>query len=631
MNKHEIVNALNDVLTIHDNWANQRSLIADAINLDGLIEPVDYEETDLQIWLKANKSSISAFSWYKELQQSHVKAHYSYSDLFENATRKYNPKTRDDLLQEFELVTKDISELKHTIEKIEKDITEMSDILYLDFVLKSNAINRKNELESTNDNNELDTQEDHNEAMTVDSVDNKNETITEVDDIESNDSVEDNTKKLDEANELVSEEDVKTIINDEFTETNAEFKENDSNDENNSNDVSDSNEMQKIDINEFEKINKVKTQLEIDSKTMLLGKKLEQASEKSNLETSTSNESPAINSAKLKSDYESIKSNFNAKDNLQRHIELKEQNLKRLQSEKELFEQELNHLEETQKLSQQGINQLEQHLSLKQEEVELEQLDNEKLLEVNSHERDQKIQQLEIIEKQKVELKNEIIELEQENIKDELVQEDIKKKPSIEKQFDAVKSNKVNELDSLKTLLNDKNNALIKLKEQVLALADEVADIEDDIEMKQQSIDDLEEKEKSKNEERALKLEANASIIYERNQTINSHNDKLDVLTQDASNAQKELNELIINLEKVKKTISSIEDINDSEIEEIEAQQLERQNKLTEVYNQKVSKQSEIDEIQKRIDEAESTLKELKSELTEEKDQNQEKQLEAVN
>ena len=48
--------------------------------------------------------------------------------------------------------------------------------------------------------------------------------------------------------------------------------------------------------------------------------------------------------------------------------------------------------------------------------------------------------------------------------KDDLtvIQEEIKKKPSIEKQFEVIKSNKVNELDSLKTKLEDKNSCKLQ-------------------------------------------------------------------------------------------------------------------------------------------------------------------------
>ncbi len=583
MKKQEILKVISDARSAHEAWIDQGPFIADAINLDGLIEPSSYDESDLYTWLKKNKSSISAFEWFKELEQVHVQAHYSYSDLFENATRKYNPKTRDELLEEFKIVKTDVVDFNNKLDQIEDSISKMSDSVYLDYVLKSNAVSRKFEVNQDKPSEIIEEQSD--KQITTE-ADNTIESV--------NDANTANFTHI-ENSESETEEKQENTIDSKPLSNNTD-------------------EMKTIDIVEFEDNAESKNQQDTSAKSVV-----------DNIEAVE--QESVIDNAKLANEYQQLKTGLNSTDTLEKHIALKEQNINRLIKEKELSEQELSHLEETQKLSQQGLDQLEQHLQLKQEENELEQLDSEKLLETNTIERDKTKQQLDQIEAKKQTLKNELSELEQENAKDVLIQEEYENSPQIEKQFDSLKNNKIIEVDELKKQLSTKNSDLMQLKQQVMTLEAEVTDIENDIEIKVKGIEDLEEKENSKNQERSMQLEATQKKIKDRNDAISVNNEKLNVLSAESVEAQKELDGLNEKFEKMKKTIFSIADINNAEIQEIEAQQVSKRQKYADIDKQKVSKQEEIKVIESHLEDAEKTLDQLKAELN----NNSEKELETTN
>ncbi len=583
MKKQEILKVISDARSAHEAWIDQGPFIADAINLDGLIEPSSYDESDLYTWLKKNKSSISAFEWFKELEQVHVQAHYSYSDLFENATRKYNPKTRDELLEEFKIVKTDVVDFNNKLDQIEDSISKMSDSVYLDYVLKSNAVSRKFEVNQDKPSEIIEEQSD--KQITTE-ADNTIESV--------NDANTANFTHI-ENSESETEEKQENTIDSKPLSNNTD-------------------EMKTIDIVEFEDNDESKNQQDTSAKSVV-----------DNIEAVE--QESVIDNAKLANEYQQLKTGLNSTDTLEKHIALKEQNINRLIKEKELSEQELSHLEETQKLSQQGLDQLEQHLQLKQEENELEQLDSEKLLETNTIERDKTKQQLDQIEAKKQTLKNELSELEQENAKDVLIQEEYENSPQIEKQFDSLKNNKIIEVDELKKQLSTKNSDLMQLKQQVMTLEAEVTDIENDIEIKVKGIEDLEEKENSKNQERSMQLEATQKKIKDRNDAISVNNEKLNVLSAESVEAQKELDGLNEKFEKMKKTIFSIADINNAEIQEIEAQQVSKRQKYADIDKQKVSKQEEIKVIESHLEDAEKTLDQLKVELN----NNSEKELETTN
>ena len=148
-----------------------------------------------------------------------------------------------------------------------------------------------------------------------------------------------------------------------------------------------------------------------------------------------------------------------SQESLDRHISLKEQSIIQIKQEKDLTELELKHLEETERLSQQGLKQIEQQLSLKKKEIELEALDNNALIKLNTEARDKTKECLTSIEESKSTLKSEIVELQKKNTEDEIKKEDKQQTTAIEKQFNLLKENKNKELDKLEeSLLLKKNN-----------------------------------------------------------------------------------------------------------------------------------------------------------------------------
>ena len=137
MEKKSIISAIHDVRTSHVLWVKQGKIIVDGVNLDTLQEPTEFSECEFTLWCESNKSNVSAFSWFKELQQIHQKLHQSYSDLFFGSMRKYKPKTMNELMEGFESLKSESTSFKEKLDKVESELYQMSDVSFNNLVTKS--------------------------------------------------------------------------------------------------------------------------------------------------------------------------------------------------------------------------------------------------------------------------------------------------------------------------------------------------------------------------------------------------------------------------------------------------------------------------------------------------------------
>lgn len=619
MTKQEIIKTIHNIRISHAAWASQEKVIIDAINLDQLIEPDDYLSSELYTWLDKNKKNLLCFSWYQEFKEIHAKLHHNYSKLFYATLRKYNPQTREELASDFKLLEADLLDFNNKIFDIDNQINAMSEVGYLDTVLKSNAEFRKNKVTDENDieidkseNNQykpiyktnLDETNDSDkagllskiEAIDIDETDYKIVSVTDAEvEVETEDAVEE-TKTAEaeieaDLEEIKSEDEIETEkIKDEKIETTFE---------------SNNEALEKIDINEYlEETDNIPESLHdntlTDKKSTLVG-----SSTESTIDAELMNNDH--------SDPKIIRKVLNAAGNLTKHISLKEQSLEQLLKEKELSELEFKHLEETENLSRQGLDQLHKNIALKKQEFELEHLDNLKLLELNTEERDKTQNILNDIEDNKTTLKNEIVELEHQNVEDQLNIEDFQQTTEIEKQFETLKRNKNIDLNSLEEHLALRKNDHEKLKKQLSLLEEDISEIEGELSSKKKSILEIEEKEQIKIVERSDELKGKENLINQRIETIKEKQNKLDQISNEVELARKELRDFNIHLEKINKTIEFSEKDNKAEITNLEQQQIRKKENLSITEENKAQKQHEVEEIQDKLKVVEKALKELQT------------------
>ncbi len=137
MEKKEIIRVILDVRASHVVWVKQGKIILNGVNLDTLQEPAEYSECEFSHWCESNKSNVSAFSWFKELQKAHQKLHQSYSDLFFGSMRKYKPKTMNELMEDFEALESASTAFKQKLDEVESEVYQMSDVSFNNLVTKS--------------------------------------------------------------------------------------------------------------------------------------------------------------------------------------------------------------------------------------------------------------------------------------------------------------------------------------------------------------------------------------------------------------------------------------------------------------------------------------------------------------
>ena len=157
MQKQEIINILQDVRDSNKEWIKQGKIIVDGMNLDLLEEPVDAEDSDFSKWCDLNEDKVSSFSWFEELQLKQQEIHEAYSDLFFGCMRKYKPKTRNELMDDYELLCTKTELFKDTLNDIESQVNEMSDKDFDDSMTNSETEVSEVEQENDTDTEEMQT------------------------------------------------------------------------------------------------------------------------------------------------------------------------------------------------------------------------------------------------------------------------------------------------------------------------------------------------------------------------------------------------------------------------------------------------------------------------------------------
>ena len=301
--------------------------------------------------------------------------------------------------------------------------------------------------------------------------------------------------------------------------------------------------------------------------------------------------------------------------NIKRDISLKEQSIIQLQQEKAFISLELEHLDQAQKLTSQSLKQLEKYNSKKQAEINNDQADNVSCIHLKS-EKKKAEQEIAVIEENRIYLRNEINDLEKLNNDDaQSLEKDIKE-ASIAKQFDELKKNKNNNLEEIKEHKKVRENDLLKLKQEVLSLEKELDEMSLDIESKNHDLLTLEEKEKTKNQEKSIRKEALEKTRLKRNDAIIDIQKVLDKLSNDHNDKKSELKNIECQIDELSRSQTTLSEIHSDEFKDLEKQQQNKRKKLLETEELKSSKQEEIKDIEIRIIGIERSLDIIKENQT---------------
>ena len=584
MEKKEIISIIKDVRISQDSWLNQGRIILEGINLDRIEAPVEHTDTEFGQWCITNQDKMYSFLKFNDLQELHESFHQTYSNLFYDSIRKYNPSTIDQLQERFESLKSDSNDFHAKLDEIEAELYNISDESLSDLVTKS--ISDFNDLTTAESLDQVDVSVSDKEESDV----STDEDCSEGQDVENNqDLAVEQTVQSDKEPDPISSE----IAN-----------------------QSDDEGLQVVDINNLDNHQNPFDELE----TVMPMKDLPQ----NNLAKVILQDEPVENSilktinkkSKSKSGNEALISS--AVPSSKRLISLKEQNIVQLNQEKELTKLELVHIENTQNHTQQSIEQLEQYYTLKQEEIKLEQSNTVEFLDFKSNAKVKIEAELVDIEAKKDSLLNDIKELEEQTIKEVLELNDRDKDDSIDKQFEELKQNKNKTLTELKDSKKEKESEIIKLTEQLLLLEDEVVVMEEDIDIKQKDLLDLEEKESLRNEDRSKQQLEREKGQQERDKTILNLEEELDLLTDDEQIKLNELSTFEFQIEELNKNNLSVEEAYSDELKNLETQQEHKHKKLLEIEKSKASKQTEITDIDLRIIAVERSLEKLKLDQSEE-------------
>ena len=313
MNKQLVIDAVRAAKEYHFDLVDQGQILIDGLNTDSAMPPEDCTECHFGKWFYTEEgSTLRDFVWYTELKQQHEELHSSYSVLYYESMRMYNPKPRNELLERFTTLILKRNALSKKLDEVESILEKISDTEFVENLVEALAV--EEQVEET----------EFPEEQTNDAIHNLNEDESGKNSNDNDDKgtfSEADSEKIDDLIDPLDER-VNEVL------------------------VQDSDKMQDIDIHSIES-----DSFEVDV-----------------LEEKNSNEVESLVETPVKSSHvdETISNSTNPTSDLM--LKLKEQDIVQLSQEKELTETELSQLKERQKLTQQSIQQLEQYYLAKQQE-----------------------------------------------------------------------------------------------------------------------------------------------------------------------------------------------------------------------------------------------------------------------
>ncbi len=130
MNKEKVISIIKNARESHEIWIKHGQILIDGLNLENAQAPLSCEDCEFDLWFNSNGTKLRNFSWFKEVNKQHEKFHKSYSVLYYESMRMYNPKTRAELIERFD----ELELQSNQYNKLLKDVyAELDEMIVADF------------------------------------------------------------------------------------------------------------------------------------------------------------------------------------------------------------------------------------------------------------------------------------------------------------------------------------------------------------------------------------------------------------------------------------------------------------------------------------------------------------------
>ncbi|WP_299875885.1 hypothetical protein [uncultured Cocleimonas sp.] len=580
MKKEKVISIINSAIESHEVWVKHGQILIDGLNLDTAQAPLDCEDCEFHLWFNSNGTRLRNFSWYKEVNDIHTKFHKSYSVLYYESMRMYNPKTRAELIERFD----DLNVHSNAYQKLLKEIhEELDDMIVADF-------------EEKLVDEEVVIEEEHPSA-----ADSK---VTE--------DVKADTKATEDKNVAEKEDDHDSSHEHksdsiEITPVNIE----ESHDQEN-----DKQEVEELKADlakpvEFNKTEKLDSPIDyLDNNNSELD--IDDIPEDAILEMNASQHIPTVEINNNESAPVQGFVSTSSTDPYQQRQYLKQQDIKQIEQEIELTQLELNQFKERQKLTQQSIQQLEQYYLLKHQEMEINQREHTELETRKLEVKNLKEKELANLDQQ---ARRKIQELDQLEMVDQKLEKKKEQSVTFEKQqiaqLDEQKANKLEDIKQIDKHLDLRQKDLQKLKDQVALVEQDIADLESQKEGKNKDLESIAEQKSIKIEQSELESQRQQKLDEHKAEVQKEKQQELNLLEQQQQLRKDELQAVKQELMDLGQKKTEVEVVKQREIRELEEQQSLKQDALKKIEENQQAKRQEIRELEIKQDLVKESLKEM--------------------
>lgn len=549
MKKEKVISIIKNALESHQGWIEHGQVLIDGLNLDTAQAPLSCDDCEFHLWFNSNGTRLRNFSWYEEINDIHTKFHKSYSVLYYESMRMYNPKTRTELIERFN----DLELQSNSYQKLLKEVhAELDEMIVADYEEK--LVDEE-------------IQSGKREALEV----------ANTQFVSTNEEVEEPTPEIKDSVDLSAEN-----INAEKQEV----------------------EELKADLEK---------PIDFDDKTEKSNDNFNEDITKNGvIEMQTKHSTPTEDIKQSETAPVQGLMSTNSSDPYQQRQILKQQDIKQIEQEIELTQLELNQFKERQKLTQQSVQQLEQYYLLKHQEMEIDQrqhteLETRKLevkdlkekelanLDQQAQRKIQELDQLEMVDQKLEKRKEQSVTFEKQQIA----------------QLDEQKTNKLEDIKQIDKHLDLRQKDLRKLKDQVVLVEQDIADLEAQKDGKNKDLENIAEQKNIKIEQSGLEAQRQQKLDEHKAEVQKEKQKELSLLEQQQQLRKDELQAVKQELIDIGQKKTEVEVVKQRELRELEEQQSLKQESLKKIEENQQAKRQEIRELEIKQNHIKDSLKEM--------------------
>ena len=125
MKKEKVISIIKNAIESHEVWIKHGQILIDGLNLENAQAPLSCEDCEFHLWFNSNGKKLRNFSWYTEINNIHTKFHKSYSVLYYESMRMYNPKTRAELIERFNDLELRYNSYQKLLNEVHEELDDM--------------------------------------------------------------------------------------------------------------------------------------------------------------------------------------------------------------------------------------------------------------------------------------------------------------------------------------------------------------------------------------------------------------------------------------------------------------------------------------------------------------------------